>query len=153
MAAFSLEAQSRALNTERAAKFCGLAKVLTSSLVFYPNFTPSNISSQPEKVERLRRIFHQEGCDRGNTNHCIPGDITAAALSAALDLSELSRDTLQNRADPPTLFLPQGAFIRCARGSSRVRAIEEFRPTDSWWTIELYVGKLDIPSAQDAICR
>lgn len=96
MTSFRLEAKSRALNSEKAAKFCGWARVSTSSLVFYPDFTPADIRSQPEKVERLKRIFKQEGCDRENASYDIPGDITAATLSAALDHSEVSREKLQD---------------------------------------------------------
>lgn len=131
-----------AATTTRAAQFCGVVKVPSTSLVFYPNFAPADGSAHPKKVERLKRIFKKEGCDRENPNHQIPGDITQASLSAALSRSNLTRDSLHNRENPPTLFLPQGAFIRCIYGSSRVRALEELNPPDSWWTIELYVGKL-----------
>ena len=140
MASSELEAQSVAANAESAAKFCGWAKIPTNSLLFYPDFACARVISQRDKVERLKRIFSEEGCHRQSTCFCIPGDIDTLSFREALTISGVTENDLRRREDPPRIFLPTGSFIKCAYGSSRVHALEQIQPHDQWWTIELHRG-------------
>lgn len=136
-----LEYRSKALKGERASKFKGYVKVPTCSLVFFPDCTPSDQNVSRKKVNHMKRIMKREGCDRLNPRHVIVGDIDAAALAAALGHCMPPLDKIPGASEPFMLHLPQGVFIRCAQGRSRVRALEEMRDVDRWWVIELYVGE------------
>lgn len=140
MALSDFETQLIAVETETNAKIRGWARVSTHSLLFYPDFAPAGANFCKEKVQRLTRVFDEEGCHRQNTSYCIPGNIDESDLQAALRLSEVGLDDLQRRDDPPRVFLPVGRFVRCAYGSSRINALEETRSVDHWWTIALYTG-------------
>lgn len=140
MAPLGFEAQLRAVESETAAKVRGWAKVSTHSLLFYPDFTSARANFNKDKVQRLARIFNDEGCHRHNMSHSIVGNIEEKDLQAALALSEVSIDDLQRREDPPRIFLPTGSFIRCTHGSSRVNALDESQSFDRWWTLALFTG-------------
>ena len=102
--ASTLEARSAAANAESAAKFCGWAKIPTAHYFFILTSRP--LIFQRVKVERLIRIFNEEGCHRQSTCFRIPGDIDASSFREALAILGVTENVLGRRDDPPRIFLP-----------------------------------------------
>jgi hypothetical protein len=139
----ALEQQTENLESEQQDKYCGVVKVHGDQLAFFPGFKSADANVDRSKVDRLKNIFNTEGCDRVNPTHQIPGNISASQLALALKSSGLTADGLRASSrltDPPFLFLPQGTFIHCLRGRSRIKALRELSRPD-WWTIRLYAGR------------
>lgn len=140
MAMSELETRSRDLNSERSLAYKGIVKVSTRSLRFFPNFTSTREHVDRIKVDRLKHIMKQEGCNREIPERAIPGSITSALLVESLQRSSINLNQLKDKVQPAKMYLPEGTFIRCAYGKSRARALEELNEVEPWWTIELYVG-------------
>ncbi|KAI1192075.1 hypothetical protein F5B17DRAFT_379380 [Nemania serpens] len=132
MAYFNLEARSQKLNAEISSKFQGTAKISLDCLFFDPEGELSK-----EKTSRLVDIFKQEGCDRLNDSHAIPGNVTADLLSASLRQSNLSTADLRG-SEPPALRLPTGMHVSCLYGRHRVEALRRLGHLSPWWTVKLY---------------
>lgn len=131
---YKSELHSLNLHTEKASKQCCVVKIGAESLQFPPG-------DSPRKVKHLMRIFKQEGCDRANKRHVIPGNITKGELIDALTYSNLTLDDLKVSRTAPILRFPPGTFVRCAQGRSRVTALANVTaPGDLWWSVELYIG-------------
>jgi hypothetical protein len=131
---YKSEQQSFDLHIENALKRCCMARVAVGSLQF-----PTG--DNPRKVKHLTRIFKREGCDRANSRHVIPGNITKTELMAALTYSNLTLENLQSSQAIPVLRFPPGTFVRCPQGRSRLAALANVTSdNDMWWSVELFIG-------------
>lgn len=126
--------QSLKFYAEKNAKRCCVVRANISFLQFPPG-------DDPRKVQHLTRVFKQQGCDRANERHAIPGTVTEKELQDALAYSNLSLNDLRFSHRPPFLNFPPGTFIRCAQGRSRIAALTQTSPMgDRWWPVELFIG-------------
>ncbi|CAM1508792.1 Fc.00g056400.m01.CDS01 [Cosmosporella sp. VM-42] len=146
---YTLQYQSNRLNAltkdvlnEKERKYQGFVKVKIEDLVFAPDDTSCDCNVNSEKVAQLGRIFETEGCNRTDPQNFILGEITQNVLQEAMELSNLTTENLRDRGEPCMLYLPPHAFIRCANGRSRAKAILDIGRFGRWWTIELY-GELN----------
>ncbi|KAH6884966.1 hypothetical protein B0T10DRAFT_462662 [Thelonectria olida] len=151
MSTFSSHSQGQRLNGGNQLNYQGTAKVSINALVFAPDDTPCDVNVDFDKVERLKRIFKLEGCDRLNPRNYIPGEISREVLQAAMIKSNVTEADL-NADEPRILYLPPCASIRCPHGRSRVKALEDsndYGRLARWWTIELYTDM--VPEAFDIL--
>jgi hypothetical protein len=122
MVFFNLDARSRRINNEKSAKFCGNAKIDINQLHFEWDEDPNK-----NKISHIQNIFKNVGCDRINSKHFIPGNISASLLAASLEYSNLSRHDLL-KPEPPELRLPPQKHVQCMKGGHRILALRKYNP-------------------------
>ncbi|KAK7422450.1 hypothetical protein QQZ08_009502 [Neonectria magnoliae] len=54
-----------------------------------------------------------------------------------MELSSLRPEDHRNK-EPSMLYLPPGTYIRCAKGRSRAKAVQDLGRLGRWWTVELF---------------
>lgn len=122
------------LARERRLKFQGTAKINISQISLPSEYKPDN-------VERLRRIFDSEDCDRLSLPNHVVATISREHLMSALSGSEVNANALMSQSPDSYVALefPIGQ-VTCLHGQHRLRAGREFlAPYDRWWTVDLYL--------------
>ncbi|QGA15968.1 hypothetical protein EYB26_003635 [Talaromyces marneffei] len=125
------------LARERRLKFQGTAKINISQISLPSEYKPDN-------VERLRRIFDSEDCDRLSLPNHVVATISREHLMSALSGNEVNANALMSQ--PPDSYValefPIGQ-VTCLHGQHRLRAGREFlAPYDRWWTVDLYLDDI-----------
>ncbi|KAK5111090.1 hypothetical protein LTR85_012265 [Meristemomyces frigidus] len=103
----------------------GIGRVKLSQLRFEPGVRDTD----EKNVERLRLVFHTEGCHREDPTNFIPALVSKDDLGPAWVGSDKPQD----------LQLPAGQALHCLHGKHRVLAARRIlRANDQWWTVTLY---------------
>lgn len=122
------------LARERRLKFQGTAKIKISQISLPSEYKPDN-------VERLRRIFDSEDCDRLSLPNHVVATISRENLMSALSGNQVNANSLMSQPSDSyvSLEFPIGQ-VTCLHGQHRLRAGREFlAPYDRWWTVDLYL--------------
>jgi hypothetical protein len=131
-----------ALANERRLKFQGVAKVNLDEICFD---SQSNRQLDRKNVERLCKIFREEGCQHLAVEHRIPAIVSQRGLATALAAANISAHTLQSHreSDVPHLRFPAGQ-LHGLHGRHRVAAgLDVLLPSTRWWAVDIYLdGKV-----------
>ena len=140
------------LDTERRLTCKGSALVRFEYLNWnvYIRRNKSKKRPDPERIERVKRIFRREGCLPRRVEHHIPAVIDQGRLDAALEDSRRkgrwkgitlpsNHATINSQDEYPELEFPGG--IECLRGRHRIEAGKVWLPpTEKWWIVDLYLS-------------
>ena len=138
-----LKAQEERLNREKGIRYKGTASIEIQVL----QFPAQKIGRTSGKnVERLKKVFRNEGCERLILRNHVPAMIHQGQLDLALQASGLSAEHLLTdphgpRGSYPELNFPTGYRLECLHGQDRVRAAAQVLPPgDRRWTVDLYLA-------------
>ncbi|KAG9229518.1 hypothetical protein BJ875DRAFT_355158, partial [Amylocarpus encephaloides] len=140
------------LDTERRLTCKGSALVRFEYLNWnvYIRRNKSKKRPDPERIERVKRIFRREGCLPQHVEHHIPAVIDQCRLDAALEdarrkgrwkgiVLPSNYATINSQDGYPELEFPGG--IECLRGRHRIEAGKVWLPpTEKWWIVDLYLS-------------
>ena len=120
--------------------FKGWARVKLSSFDFEKSLHYGHRAKLDTNVNRLRKIFREEGCRRLDDDNFAAGIVNAEGLHEALAASNLHEEDLRQipTSDTPCLRLEK---IDCVHGMHRILAGRHFlRDHDRWWIVCLFTG-------------
>ena len=92
-------------------------------------------------VERLKRIFRQEGPQRCNHENRIPVLLSKEEFMGALRLSNLREsDLTTHKLEEMRVLEAPKHSIRYLHGHHRLAAAKEFlAPSEQWWGVDIYL--------------
>ncbi|EDN06477.1 predicted protein [Histoplasma mississippiense (nom. inval.)] len=125
------------LATERRLKFQGTAKVDLDQIFFDPQ---SSRQLDHKNVDRLCRIFQEEGCQSMPLAHRVPAAVSRQNLAAALQRANVSARELLTNPEPemPHLRFPPGK-LQGLHGRHRIAAgLEVLSPAHRCWVVDVY---------------
>ncbi|EER43197.1 conserved hypothetical protein [Histoplasma capsulatum H143] len=129
------------LAAERRLKFQGAAKVNLDQIFFDPQ---SSQQLDHKNVDRLCRIFQEEGCRSMPLAHRVPAAVSRQHLAAALQRANVSACDLLTNPEPqmPHLRFSPGQ-LRGLHGRHRIAAgLEVLSPAHSWWVVDIYLDDI-----------
>ncbi|KUL81736.1 hypothetical protein ZTR_09842 [Talaromyces verruculosus] len=127
-----------ALANEGRLKFQGVAKVNLGEICFD---SQSNRQLDQKNVERLCKIFREEGCHHLAVENRIPVIVSPRGLAAALAAANISAHTLQSHreSEVPHLRFPPGQ-LHGLHGRHRVAAgLDVLLVSTRWWAVDIYL--------------
>jgi hypothetical protein len=127
------------LATERRLKFQGTAKVDLDQIHFD---SQPNRQLDQKNIDRLSRIFREEGCQNRTLAHHVPAIVSRHHLDAALQKANVSaRALLTNPAsEMPRLRFPP-AQLQGLHGRHRITAgLDVLLPGHRWWAVDIYLA-------------
>ena len=130
---------------ERHSLFRGVARVDLERLQI--ELAPQSETIEEKNVQRLKRIFTLEGCNRMNPEHHAAVLVSRQQLGFLLLASQTTQAALLNVTNkmPPKLMVSAHEPLLVLHGRHRLLAAKEcLRPGDDWWTVDLYLdGEVD----------
>lgn len=134
----------RQLAAEQQIKYQGTAIVELEHISFDPLIDQE---VDQRNVERLSKIFLQNGCQRLNVRNHVTATIPRRFLDRVRHAAGLTLDQLRSlRQSPPRLDF-SGTEVKCLHGKHRLKAAAEVLPhSDRWWTVDLYLDGLNAAS-------
>lgn len=123
--------------TERHLKFQGTAKVNVDEICFN---SQSNRQLDQKNIDRLCRIFQEEGCQNLSLAHHVPATVCRRHLTASLERANVSARALltNSGSNPPNLQFQPGQ-LKGLHGRHRIAAGLETLPPDlRWWAVDIY---------------
>ncbi|PGG99690.1 hypothetical protein AJ80_09304 [Polytolypa hystricis UAMH7299] len=129
------------LATERRLKFQGTAKVNLDDIYFD---SQSSRQLDQKNIDRLCRIFQEEGCQNLSLAHHVPAVVCRNHLAAALGRANSSAHALLTapESDPPLLRFQPGQ-LQGLHGRHRIAAgLQRLSPTHRWWAVDIYLDDL-----------
>jgi hypothetical protein len=116
----------------------GVALVRLKNLKYQSPPGRPSIPLQPRKVDYWLREFSLGGCFPSIPRNRIRAKISQSLLNAALPLSGITIDDLQDVAALQQLELPEGALLAYNHGQHRLEAARQHvYPHNVWWAVEL----------------
>jgi len=100
----------------------------------------------PDHVEILTECFRNEDCQRLPVRNHVPALISQQQLANAMRHSGVFTEQLLagHLSGYSMLKVPTSCHLECLHGRHRIEAAREFLlPTDRWWTVDLYLPKLN----------
>lgn len=134
------ERRAEAIETERAAKFCGVAKVHVDQLTF------DELQEREHDAinqDFLVECFRRRGCVPWDPLFHIPAVVERRDLESAMSQQRLAPMSLFGRdlAQTPAVRFASGVSVRCLLGRHRIDAARECLKKDQqWWFIEIYAS-------------
>jgi hypothetical protein len=122
---------------ERRLKFWGTAKVNLDEICFN---SQSNRQIDRKNVDRLCRIFREEGCRNLALAHHIPAIVPPERLAATLRRANVSRHALLTNpeSEMPHLRFQPGQ-LQGLHGRHRIATgLEVLSPAHRWWAVDIY---------------
>jgi hypothetical protein len=146
-----LQAQERRLEAEKGIKYKGTASIKIEVLQFRSDKIKTTDKAKkeverPKNVERLEKVFRDEGCLRLDFKNHIPAVIDQQQLDTALRAAGITADQLLTKSHDsyPELEFPPGYKLECLKGSGRGGAAPHVLPPgDKRWTVDLYLAGMD----------
>ncbi|KAJ5808839.1 hypothetical protein N7474_010108, partial [Penicillium riverlandense] len=129
------------LATERSLKYQGTAKIRLDKIYFDARYARQ---LDRQNVERLRRIFGEEGCQNLALQHRIPAIVSSNHLKSALQEANVNASALlaKSEANIPCLDFQSGQ-VQGLHGFHRVTAgLECLQHPHRFWAVDLYLSDI-----------